>query len=542
MLVLTFVLTDFILAVWFNYYSFIMTLIKKIELNPLFKKALDLMEQTSQNLFVTGRAGTGKSTLLKVFLEITRKNPVVLAPTGVAAVNIGGQTIHSFFGFKPDVTLVKVSKIKPREENLYRHLKMIIIDEISMVRADLLDCVDKFLRLHGPNKHLPFGGVQMIFIGDLYQLSPVVTSQEKALFKEHYQTPYFFSSRVFNESVLEMEFIELEKVYRQKDDQFIGLLNAVRNHSATPEDLACLNQRWRPEFEPTADDFYIYLTATNQQADDINTRELLKITARHHSFQAKVSGDFGKEYLPTAERLEVKPGAQIMMLNNDSGSRWINGTVGKVLAVKKDEDGDYFIKVKLEEGEIVEVRPHTWDIYKYYLKGKEIQSETIGSFTQFPLRLAFAVTIHKSQGKTFAKVIIDLGRGAFAHGQTYVALSRCVSFEGIILKKAIKPSDLRLDWPVVRFLTDYQYALSARNLSLEDKIALIERAIAEKKNLEMIYLKGKDEKSSRTIKPLWFGEMEYKEVLFLGLEAFCYARQDNRTFNVERILELKVVE
>lgn len=518
-------------------------MVEKIEINDLFKKALDLMENTSKNVFITGRAGTGKSTLLKVFLETTKKNPVILAPTGVAAVNIGGQTIHSFFGFKPDITLAKVGKIKVYldKENLYKRLKIIVIDEVSMVRADLLDCVDKFLRLHGPNKHLPFGGAQMIFIGDLYQLSPVVTTQEKFLFQQHYQTPYFFSAAVFAKSSFEMEFIELEKIYRQNDANFIRLLNAVRNHSATAEDLAWINERVMSDFEPKAEDFYIYLTSTNRQADDINSNELSKLATKLFSFSARVNGDFGREYLPTTENLELKSGAQIMMLNNDSSGRWINGTVGRIKAVKKDENGDYFITAKLQDDEIVKIYPHTWDIFHYYLAGKEIQSETIGSFTQFPIRLAFAVTIHKSQGKTFEKVIIDLGRGAFAHGQTYVALSRCVSFEGIILKKPIKPSDLRLDWPVVKFLTGYQYYLAGKNLSLEDKMALINQAIKEKKNLEMVYLKGKDEKSSRTIKPLRMGEMEYKKILFLGLEAFCFSRNDKRVFNVERILELKII-
>ncbi|PIT90480.1 MAG: AAA family ATPase, partial [Candidatus Komeilibacteria bacterium CG10_big_fil_rev_8_21_14_0_10_41_13] len=428
----------------------------KIELNSQFKKALDLIEDTSQNLFITGRAGTGKSTLLKVFKEKTQKNPVVLAPTGVAAVNVEGQTIHSFFGFKPDITPAKVSKLKVYDPDLYRSLKIIIIDEISMVRADLLDCVDRFLRKYGPIKKLPFGGVQMVFIGDLYQLAPVVTSQEREFFNgSYYFTPYFFGAKVFQDPAFEMELVELEKVYRQKDDQFLRLLNAARNKSITEIDLGWLNQRYFPDFEPAQDDFFIYLTSTNKQSDEINQRELDKLSTELYSFQAKITGDFDKNSIPTAEILNLKSGAQVMMLNNDSSGRWINGTVGKILTVKKDENEDYYLLIRLEDGQKVRVTPHRWDIYRYFLKGKEIQSETVGSFTQFPIRLAFAITIHKSQGKTFEKVIIDLGRGAFAHGQSYVALSRCVSFEGLILKKPLKMSDLRLDWEVVKFLTSY---------------------------------------------------------------------------------------
>jgi len=490
---------------------------------------------------IVGQSGTGKSTLLKYFLETTDKPAVVLAPTGVAAVNVNGQTIHSFFGFKPDITLSKVSKLQVYKKDLYKHLKTIIIDEVSMVRADLLDCVDKFLRLYGPNKRLPFGGTQMIFIGDLYQLAPVVASKEKNLFKEHYQTPYFFGAKVFKTSDFKMEFVELEKIYRQKDDKFIRLLNAVRNRSVTAGDLAWLNKQYRPDFESKDDDFYIHLTALNEQADAVNALKLDKLTTKLYSFKAKVAGDFGKEYFPTAEVLNLKSGAQIMLLNNDSSGRWINGTVGRILVIKKDEDGEFYILAKLQDGKRVKIYPHTWDIYRYFLSGKEIQSETVGSFTQFPVRLAFAVTIHKSQGKTFEKAIVDLGRGAFACGQTYVALSRCVSISGLVLKQPIKPSDLRLDFAVVKFLTGYQYRLAEEKLPLEQKIALIEKAIKEKKNLEIVYLKGKDEKSKRRIKPLYLGEMEYEGYDFLGLEAFCFSRDDKRTFNVERILEIKEI-
>ncbi|MFH1362141.1 MAG: AAA family ATPase, partial [bacterium] len=241
-----------------------------IELNDLFKKSLELLENSGQNLFITGKAGTGKSTLLDYFRGQTKKRVVVLAPTGVAAINVRGETIHSFFGFKPDITLDKVRKLdfeKRGKPNIYKKIEAIVIDEISMVRADLLDCVDKFLRLNGPDKNLPFGGLQMIFFGDLYQLPPVVTSREQHIFKGHYASPYFFSARVFQ--IVKFEYLELEKVYRQKDEKFIALLNAIRNNSATETELTALNQRYLPDFEATGD-YSIYLTTTNQMARELN--------------------------------------------------------------------------------------------------------------------------------------------------------------------------------------------------------------------------------------------------------------------------------
>lgn len=255
---------------------------KVVELNEQFKKALNLLENTSKNVFITGRAGTGKSTLLAYFRNKTKKKIVVLAPTGVAAINVAGQTIHSFFRFKPDITLGKVKKVNPigGKENIYKKLEAIVIDEISMVRADLLDCVDKFMRLNGKNSRLPFGGVQMVFIGDLYQLPPVVTSPEKEIFSSHYKSPYFFSSFVFSPpqarlgggDLFQMEFIELEKIYRQSDQYFIGLLNAIRNNTASEEEIGAINARFEPDFETPAGGKWITLTTTNQMAAEINAR------------------------------------------------------------------------------------------------------------------------------------------------------------------------------------------------------------------------------------------------------------------------------
>jgi ATP-dependent DNA helicase PIF1 len=509
-----------------------------IEINEQFKQALDIMENSDKCLFVTGRAGTGKSTLLSYFRLITRKKVAVLAPTGVAALNVKGQTIHSFFRFKPSITLKLVKRLRSKDEvvTIYRKLDAIVIDEISMVRADLLDCVDKFLRLNGPVPEKPFGGIQMIFIGDLYQLPPVITSREKEGFASLYKTPYFYSARVFEE--LQMEFLELEKIYRQHDPDFINLLNSIRNRSIDEEGLARLNSRYQPEFEPSPGDYYVYLTTTNEMAATVNNFQLNQLKGPLYTLKGVIEGDFGDEYLPTAVDLQVKAGAQIMLLNNDADGRWVNGSIGEINELCEDEEGNPIIVATLPDG-IVEITPFTWEIYRFTVDGGALQSEVIGTFTQYPLMLAWAITIHKSQGKTFDKVVIDIGRGTFAHGQMYVALSRCTTFKGMILKRRILKKHIWTDYKVVDFLTRFQYKLAAENLSLEDKIETIRRAIRNKTALEIVYLKPSDEKTRRTILPRHIGEMEYSDKTFLGLRAFCLNRNEERTFRVDRILEIK---
>jgi ATP-dependent DNA helicase PIF1 len=507
----------------------------KIDLNPLFKKALDIMETSSKNAFITGKAGTGKSTLLQYFRMHTKKRVVVLAPTGVAAINVQGETIHSFFRFKPNITLNKVKKIKiaKGQKSLYKELDAIIIDEISMVRADLLDCVDKFLRLNGPKKKKPFGGIQMIFIGDLYQLPPVVTSQEKELFLQQYQSPYFFAAESFEN--LQMEYIELEKIYRQKDQVFINLLNHIRKNLAAEDDLELINQRFDPDFEPKDDDFYIHLTTTNKMANELNEKELKKLKTKLHAFQGEISGEIDPKQLPTDLTLNLKIGSQIMLLNNDGWGRWVNGTIGKIVDILEEH-----VLVELADGTIEEVSPFTWEIFHFNLNqlSHQLEAEVVGKFTQLPLRLAWAITIHKSQGKTFDKVILDIGKGTFAHGQLYVALSRCRSLAGIILKKKVKKSHIIMDYKVINFVTKYQYKQSDSQCPLEQKIRIIEQAILENKNLELIYLKTSDEKSQRIIKPFHVGEMEYQGKTFLGVKAFCLKRNEERVFRIDRILEL----
>ena len=512
-----------------------------IEINPEFARALDLMEAGERSLFITGKAGTGKSTLLDHFRATTARDPVVLAPTGVAALNVRGQTVHRFFGFGVDATPEKVraSRRKPRDPELVRKLETIVIDEVSMLRADLLDCVDLFLRQHGPRPDTPFGGVQMVFVGDLYQLPPVVTGEEREIFRTVYETPYFFSARALAGE--DLEIVELEKVYRQKDADFVALLNRIRNDSMDDEDLARLNARLDPDFEPASDVFHVSLTTTNRNADRINETRLAALPGRTLVSRADIAGDFGREHYPTATELAFKEGAQVMMLNNDAGGRWVNGSIGTIESLEQDEEGEDFLFVRLRDGDdLVDVRPHTWDLVRFAVADDHIVSEPIGSFTQLPFRLAWAVTIHKSQGKTFDRIVVDLERGAFAPGQTYVALSRCTSFEGIVLRRPIANSSIRTDWRIRQFLTNYRYRRSEEAMPAEEKAAAIRRAIEAGGEIAMTYLKADDTKSERVVVPLSVGPESYMGTSFLGMRAFCPLRGEERMFRVDRILELEV--
>jgi hypothetical protein len=450
--------------------------ILKIDFSQNFhmQEAWRIMEETTHNLFLTGEAGTGKSTLLKYFRHTTKKNLVVLAPTGVAALNVEGQTIHSFCGFGPDVVLSKVKKLGPSSGKfqLIQKMQTIVIDEISMVRADLLDCVDKFLRMNGPVPSLPFGGIQMVFIGDLYQLPPVDKDFVKpGSLISGYKSPYFFDSRSFSQA--KFAYVQLKTIYRQQDPVFISILNAIRNNAATEEHLGVLNTRTLAgsggfKFEK----FAIYLTPTNNRARQVNNFFLDTLKSGLKRFEGVATGNFVDRELPTDLSLEVKPGAQVMMLNNDRQKRWVNGTMGKILEIKKfetkdlqdtnycDEEetgGDDAIVVELETGEIVEVFPHTWEMFQFYFdKGTQsVDSRTAGTFTQYPLKLAWALTIHKAQGKTFDKVYVDLATGTFAHGQLYVALSRCRILEGINLKRPVRAEDIILDNRVIDFIETF---------------------------------------------------------------------------------------
>jgi ATP-dependent DNA helicase PIF1 len=423
---------------------------KPLELNEDFQYILDILEKTSNSLFVTGRAGTGKSTLLQLFRNTTRKKVVVLAPTGIAALNVGGQTIHSFCAFPPRFLTRRDIKKRTRFKKLYKRMEVCIIDEISMVRADLLDAIDKFFQINRDNL-MPFGGVQMVFIGDLFQLPPVIASNvEQKYFEFSYGSPYFFSAKVF-ETTFEVEMMELRKVYRQEQRHFLRLLEAVRLKQADWEDIEDLNERYNPQFE--SNEFYITLSPRNYKVDEINKRELSNLVEISQIYFAKVKGEFDPRQYPTKSELELKVGAQVMFIRNDhENGKYVNGTIGKVTELHPNR-----IKVLIDDHgkkEEIEIGTAEWEILKYKASEEnpqEIESDVVGTFEQFPLKLAWAVTIHKSQGKTFDNVIIDMGKGAFEHGQTYVALSRCRSLEGIVLKQKLTLRDIMVDERIVEF-------------------------------------------------------------------------------------------
>lgn len=412
------------------------------------------MEETSDHIFLTGRAGTGKSTLLKYFREKTKKKHVVLAPTGVAALNVKGQTIHSFFGFHPRVQPHLVHRAAEENLDFFKKIDVIIIDEISMVRADLLDCVDRALRLNRKKPKKPFGGVQLIFIGDLFQLPPVVTRDEQHRFQSEYASPYFFSATAMQRVPLEI--IELQKVHRQKEKRFVDLLNNIRAQSMSDEDVALWNSRHDPFFDPRDElEHIVHLTTTNKMAQQRNEYELKQLLGKEHKLHARSFGDLGTRRMPSEEVLVVKVGARIMFTTNDPQKRWVNGSLGTIVDIKKKGLNKIpLLVIEMEDGEEVEVGQHTWEVFEYALSKKgKFEEEVVGSYTQYPIALAWAVTIHKAQGKTFNQVLIDVGWGAFAHGQMYVALSRATSLKGITLLKPFQRKDVILDQAVLDFLS-----------------------------------------------------------------------------------------
>ena len=424
--------------------------INNIDLNEQFQQASDLIDRQGHSLFITGKAGTGKSTLLHYLRSTTTKETVVLAPTGVAALNVGGQTIHSFFQFPP--TRIDPQAIRRRRNTkIFQQLGLLIIDEVSMVRADVMDGVDAALRLYRNNLQMPFGGVQVVLCGDLFQLPPIVRDAElKVFFDEHYGGPYFFLAQVF--SGFRPYMLDLTTVYRQRDTAFIHVLNKIREHDLDAELFSLLNQRViRTDTLPSGSGF-ITLTTTNEAALRMNQARLAQIHAPSHTYSASVTGIFDPSAYPTEEGLELKRGAQIMLIKNDAEKRWVNGTLGTISALTEE-------KVCVEiAGTSYEVEPETWQNiqYHYHRETNRIEEEVIGTFIQYPLRLAWAITIHKSQGQTFDKVLIDLGRGAFAHGQTYVALSRCRSLEGIVFSRPVTPRDILFDERIYGFRRVFQ--------------------------------------------------------------------------------------
>ena len=402
--------------------------------NHELRTAWDFVENTGRSIFLTGKAGTGKTTFLKTIVENSRKRPIVVAPTGVAAINAGGVTIHSFFQL-PFNPYVPGSKLESKfdfgreKRKIIASIDLLIIDEISMVRADLLDAIDTVLRRFRDH-YLPFGGVQLLMIGDLAQLTPVVTAEDEQILKPYYDTPYFFGSKALQQ--IDYVTIQLDHVYRQQDMSFIDILNQIREGHPTPEALSILNSHCKPTFIPKPDEPYIRLTTHNQLANYYNDTELKKLSGRSYLFHAEISGTFPDFSYPTAETLELKQGAQVMFVKNDPSAEhlYYNGRIGRVTYVDA-----YKILVLCEgDNEAIEVEPLEWENTRYTLneETREIETEVQGVFKQYPLRLAWAITIHKSQGLTFDRAIIDANQ-SFAPGQVYVALSRCRSLEGLVL-------------------------------------------------------------------------------------------------------------
>ena len=416
-----------------------------MEMNEESILAWNIIEKTNANLFLTGKAGTGKTTFLKRLKELSPKRMIVLAPTGIAAINAGGMTIHSFFQlpfspYVPGTTFgsgeqkrYQFSKLK---RNIIRSIDLLVIDEISMVRSDLLDAVDSVLRQYRKRHDLPFGGVQLLMIGDLQQLAPVVTPQEEHLLGQHYDTPFFFSSNALKQ--VGYLTIELKKVYRQQDEQFISLLNQIRENKASEATLQALNQRYIPNFVPPKEGNYIRLTTHNAPAQYINEQQLAALPAQSFSFTADIEGDFPETSYPADFKLTLKPGAQVMFIKNDPQHRFYNGMIGEVIGVRTDEDGSKITVRSKDSGEEFDLEKMEWTNAKYTLneKTKEIEETVEGKFMQYPLRLAWAITIHKSQGLTFEHAIIDASH-SFTHGQTYVALSRCKTLEGMVLSQPL---------------------------------------------------------------------------------------------------------
>ena len=427
--------------------------------NTELRNAWDFVEHTGRSIFLTGKAGTGKTTFLKTVVDQSSKRNVVVAPTGVAAIHAGGMTIHSFFQlpFSPFVPGAKIESkfdFGKEKRKLIASLDLLIIDEISMVRSDLLDAIDSILRRFR-DRYKPFGGVQLLMIGDLQQLTPVVTPDDERMLKPYYDTPYFFGSKALSE--IDYVTIQLEKVYRQQDDTFLSLLNHIREGQPTAADLTLLNSRYKPVFLPKPEEGYIRLTTHNQMANNYNETELQKLSGRAVNYQAKIEGTFPEYSYPTAETLTLKVGAQVMFVKNDPSNehRYYNGRIGHVTLAEPTR----LLVYCPGDADAIEVVPLEWENARYTLNDetREIETEVLGKFSQLPLRLAWAITIHKSQGLTFEHAIIDASL-SFAPGQVYVALSRCKTLEGMVLASQIPPHAIINDERVDSYISHQEEA------------------------------------------------------------------------------------
>lgn len=455
--------------------------------NSIFQKAVAFVNQTNRHLFLTGKAGTGKTTFLKYIRENSFKKMGVVAPTGVAAINAGGVTIHSFFQlpFGPFVptesglwgrysgeinnrgSLLRNLRLTGAKKQVIQELEVLVIDEISMVRADLLDAVDTVMRHVRKQPLMPFGGVQMVYIGDLFQLPPVVQNHEWEILKEYYKSPFFFDSQVLQHAP--PVFIELKKIYRQKDDIFINILNNIRNNCCTDNDLQLLHEYYNPAFLPRKEEKYITLTSHNSKADLINRRELEKLPGKTYSYEAEISGEFYEKSFPAEKVLQLKKDAQIMFIRNDKGEnrRFYNGKIGTITKIEREK----IVVAFPNEAEELELEQETWENirYEYSNENDSIEEEELGTFKQYPIRLAWAITIHKSQGLTFEKAIIDAG-ASFAAGQVYVSLSRLTSLQGLVLHSKISPGCISTDSRVAAFVkSELEEDVLQQTLELEQK-------------------------------------------------------------------------
>lgn len=423
-----------------------------VVLTDEFRAALDLLA-AGRNLFLTGKAGTGKSTLIRHFMATTDRNVMVVAPTGIAALNVDGHTIHRLFGFRPTTTLPDVTggDYRPgRFTKTLARLQTLIIDEASMVRADVFDMIAAALQRFGPEPGTPFGGVQVVLVGDLYQLPPVVAESEGHYFSTTYDTPYFFSANAFRRT--EFPSVSLTTVFRQLgDDRMTAILNEIREGVLLGHARAHLDARVDPDFIPPDHEFWLTLAPTNRLVTARNRQQLERLPGEEMVHRATESGDLSLFDKPLDDELRFKVGAQVMMLNNDQAERWVNGSIGRVVGVGYDRHGAV-VEVEFPNGDIAAVAPFTWEATRPVVEGTALRREVVGNFTQLPFKLAWAITIHKSQGQTLERLVVDLSGGMFSTGQLYVALSRCTSLAGLVLKRPVLPRDLKVDRRIARFL------------------------------------------------------------------------------------------